>query len=125
MLVGFGVNELNVDADRAFYALDPAFQKVSGLELLADLPEVPRVIAVLHDGRSPSHAQVVDPGELCQDLVVDAVSEVLVLLPAAPVLQRQDGNRGPAVRLCWASALLRQQNPADGHDHYRSSKGRD
>src|ERR1043166_6122612 len=60
-------------------------------ELLADLAEIAQSITlVMHDRGAANHLEIRNPRQMTQDFVLDAVSEVGVLLVVAQVLKGQD-----------------------------------
>ncbi len=88
MLIPLGIDELHVDTHGLTGAQHASFQEVTGVQLLADLSQVLGTLTILHHRRATPHAQPADLGELGEDLVVDAVGEVLVLLKPAPISKR-------------------------------------
>jgi len=74
--------------------LHAALKHVRHAELLADFAQIAlRASFVLHDGGAADDLQIRDSGEVRQDFILHAVSEISVLFVVAQVLERQNCNR--------------------------------
>ncbi len=90
------VDELGDDAELVSLAAHAPFQHGGDVQLLADLAHV-QVLALEGEGRGAGDdADPRDVGERVDDLLGDAVGEVLVLLAAAQVDEGQHGDRRSA-----------------------------
>src|SRR5439155_19943563 len=73
---------------------DTAFHHVADTQLLCDLFEIARDAAlILHDRSATDYFQVLDLGEIRQQLILDAVGKKSVLLFIAQIFQRQHRDR--------------------------------
>ena len=94
MVRGAGLEQLRRDAHPAAGASYAAFENVAHGEALADFAHIRR-LPLVGEGRIARDDE--KPGELGQvgdDVLADAVAEVLLLGVAAHVLERQHGDRG-------------------------------
>src|SRR5215210_4236367 len=92
MMVRSGVDELRGDPDRIARSTDASLEHVRDTELTGDLPQRLRALLVVHRGGTRDHLQCWDRRELRDDLLGDAVAEVLVVATRAQVEEGQHGD---------------------------------
>ncbi len=74
-------------------------------------------VRVLQDRRARDDGQVVDLGQLCEDILVDARREELVSGVWTQILQRQHGDGSPTPgALVRSGAAIAQQQPGRRHE---------
>ena len=97
MCVGVGVDQLHADAHPVPGALHVAFEHLGHAELLANLLDGELCVSELLDGCAGNDPERADLRKLREDVIVDAIHEKSVIRFAAPVLKRQDRDRGARV----------------------------
>ena len=93
MLVVRGIDELHVNPHAIAFPAHTSFQNGADVEGFADLARIMRLPAIRHDRGARDHFQVADLGQVRQEIVLDAVSEIGVLRVVAEIRERQDGDR--------------------------------
>ena len=91
------VDQLRRHAQSFAVAADAALDHVANAQLLADPAHVDRTALVLERGVACDHDQAGEPRQLSDDVVGDAVAEILLAWITGDVLERQDGDRRPVV----------------------------
>src|SRR5947199_10232994 len=87
------VDQLCVYAHLAAGALHASFKQVRDAKLLRDLAQITRCrVFVLRYTGTTDHFQVRDLGEIGQDFVLNAFSEISVVRVAAQIIERQNGD---------------------------------
>ena len=66
---------------------DAALQDCRDSQLLRDCANVMGFGSILHDGRARDHFQVFDSGQGSEHIIVDAISEMLVVLVLAKIVE--------------------------------------
>jgi hypothetical protein len=94
MAAALGVDQLGGDAHAVAGLADRAFQHEAHAELAADLLHLHRPALVGEGGIARDHEQRLDLGEIGDQVLGDAVAEILLLGVAAHVGEGQDGDRG-------------------------------
>ena len=124
VLAGLGVDELAGDADPLAGRPDAALEHVAHAELARDLPHVDRLALVdearvAGDDEEPAQAR-----ERRDDVLGDAVGEIVLLGVAAHVGEGQDGDRGLVERLRAGRPRARPRPPARGGvvEHRRAAR---
>ena len=94
MMSGCRFHQLRRDPHpRACFA-DAPFQHVADAEVTADLLDARRLALVGHDRIARDHAQLLEAGQLRDQVLGETVGEVVLLGIAAEVRERQHGDRG-------------------------------
>ncbi len=93
MVAAVHLDELHGDAQAVAGLAHAAFEDVSDAEPLADRAHVESDIAELERRGARGDAQAGDAAEGVEDLLGDAVAEVLLVAPGGEVAERQDGDR--------------------------------
>ena len=83
MAAGLGVDELGRDAELVLGAADAALEHVAHVELASELPDIYRFALVLERGVAREHAEVARPRQLGQDVLGQAVAEIVLFRVAA------------------------------------------
>ena len=91
---GCGVDQLGADADAFAGAANAALQHVAHSELAPDLSDIRRLALVLEAGITRDDEQLAEPRELRDDVLDDAVGQVLLLGIGAQIGEREDGDGG-------------------------------
>ncbi len=111
VLVVVGIDQLHVHAHPIADAANAAFQKRGHAKRFANVAGVSHgAAAIRHDRRPRNHFQIADFREVCQNVVLDAVSEIGVFLFIAQIFERQHRDR--LVDLAGGSA--RQEEETGG-----------
>ena len=90
MSAGLGVDELRRDAEIVAGAPDAALEHIAHAELAPELGDVHRLPLVLEGRVAREHAQVARPRQLGQDVLGQAVAEILLARVAAQVDEGED-----------------------------------
>ena len=90
MGAGLGVDELRRDAEIVAGAPDAALKHIAHAELAPELGNVYRLALVLEGRVAREHAQVARPRQLGQDVLGQAVAEILLVCVAAQVDEGED-----------------------------------
>ena len=90
---GGGVDQLGVDAQAVARPAQAALEREVGAQLLADLRRGHLLVAEGEHGGAREDVQALDLGEIGEDVLGDAVPQVLVFLHAGEVLEIEDGDR--------------------------------
>ena len=107
------INQLRHDAHLAGSVADASFQHVANTELPANLADVHVLVFERKGGGACDHEKAVNVRERVDDLLGDAVAEILLILRLAKIEKRQDrdtfsGNLaigdGFAERECWKTS---------------------
>ena len=80
---------------RSPLAANAALQDVAHAEIASDLAHVGRLALVLEGGIAGDDEQLGEPRQLGDDIVGNAVAEIVLVLVAAQVVERQHGDRRP------------------------------
>ena len=94
--IGLGVDELRDDAHAIAGATYAAVEQRGGAERRADLAQALRALLERHDRVARDHLERADLGEMRDDVLGDAVGEVLVLRIGAQVAEGKHGDGGRA-----------------------------
>src|SRR6266487_2499177 len=98
-----------------------AFHHLAQPQLLSNLLEIASNPAlVLHDRSAADHFQVLDLGQIRQQLSLDAVGKVSVLFFLAQILKGQDGNR--LIDLVRGNSRQEKEPRGSGNDHSSCDK---
>ena len=120
--VGACIEQLRVDAHAIARTLDTSFHDMRDPELLADLAQIARHVAlVLHHRRAADYFQIGDRGQVGQNFVLDAVGEISVLFLVAQVSKWKNGDTLPGNRRHSSSNSLGRSL----RDRRRTSTGKD
>src|SRR5262245_65813242 len=95
MGAGHGVGELCRDAYPRSLPANAALQDVAHAEIAAYLAHVDALALVLERGIAGDHEQLGEPRQLGNDILGDAVAEVVLALVATNVLERKHSYRRP------------------------------
>ncbi len=99
VLVRGHVDELRGDAQLITSTLHTAFEDGADVQLRTDLLDGKRITLVLHAGGARDHVQVLDLGELRDDVLRKSIAEELLVGIAAHVHEGQHGHgEGTLVR---------------------------
>ena len=112
-----GVDQLAGDPDRVGRLAHAAFQHISDAQLARDLANIDRLALVGECGISRDDEEPRLTRECRDDVLGEAVREVFLLLVAAHVLKRQDGDRGLVGKRQLRSRVPArlEPNPPDSH----------
>jgi hypothetical protein len=93
-----GVHQLGGRAHAVTAAADAALQDVADAELRADRPDILARVLVLHGRGAGDDRETIrmEPAQMGDQLLGEAVAEVVLFRAAAQVLERQDRQRDPA-----------------------------
>src|SRR5262245_10397939 len=92
MGIGLRVNQLNIHPHLIGRFLDAALEDVRYAKLLRDLAKIPGFALIALRRSARNYFQICDTSEACQDLVLDAVSEIAIGWVWAEVFKRQNGD---------------------------------
>src|SRR5262245_53133467 len=93
ILIAACINQLCVNTHTVTRALDASFYYMRDSELLTDLAQITRSSTlVMHYRRAPDHFQVRDPGQISQEVILDAISKIGVIWIGAEIFKRQHCN---------------------------------
>ncbi len=95
MSAGGNVIELGGDADAVAIPADAAFDHVADAEFLADLPDVGGLALVDKRRVAGDHEEPAQLGQRGDDVLADAVGEIILLWIVAHVDEGQHGDGGP------------------------------
>ena len=85
--------EERMQADAIAFATNATFQNIGNPERLPNLSQiVHRVPAITHYAGATDHAQLFDPGQTGQDIVLDAIGKISVLLIVAEIFEWKNRN---------------------------------
>ena len=109
-----GVDELRRDAHAVARLAHAALEERGDVQLVGDDGQV-LVLALEVEGRCPPrHPQAIDLGQGVEDLLGDAVGEVLLVLRGAQVGEGEHGDRGHSLRGSdWRGHCRRPGTPAN------------
>src|SRR5438445_230921 len=77
--VGFGVDQLGVDADLIARPSDAPFEHVAHPQLAADLLRVDRLVPIGERGIARDHEATRDPRQIGRQILGDSVREILLV----------------------------------------------
>ncbi len=107
VLVGLRVDQLARHTHLRARAPHAPLEEISHAELLADLADGLRCLAILHDGGARNDSKLANEGQVGTDVLMDAISkEEAALLIVAHVGERKDGDRF-RFRICADRACTR------------------
>ena len=115
MPIRLGIDQLHVQPDPIPFPAHAPFQDCADAECLADLPRVLRISPVAHDRGTRDHLQIANLGQICQDVVLDAVRKKSVFLTGAQVHKGQHGDR-------FLNARCRESREEKESSHRRQDK---
>jgi hypothetical protein len=92
---GHGIDQLRGDADTIAGPLDTTFEDVTYAQLPPDLPDVDRFTLVLKRRIASEHHELGESGQFGDDVLGDAVTEVLLLRISGEIDECQYRDRGP------------------------------
>jgi hypothetical protein len=92
MMPGHGIDKLGRDTDLVIDLPDAALQNVSHPQLAAHLRDLHRLVLVREDRITRDDRKPADPGKIGDDVVSDAVREVLLLRVVAHVREGKHGH---------------------------------
>src|SRR5215472_4166292 len=93
MLVGIGVDQLDVHSDAIAGTTDTALENRRNTKSLSDVANIWRVTTITHDRCARDHFQITNLRQVREDVVLHAIREVRVLLLIAQVFKWQHRNR--------------------------------
>ena len=93
MIAVADADQLRGDTQRVPFASDAAFEERTDLQFLAQFADAQVLSAQREYGRARGDAEPLDVGQRVDQLLGDAVGEVVALLVAAHVHERQHGDR--------------------------------
>ena len=100
MVTGGGVDQLRRNPNPSARFAHAPLQHVADAEVTADLLNADRLVLIGHDRVAGDHAKLLEAGQLGDQVLGDAVGEVLLLGIAAKVREREHSDRrqgrGPA-----------------------------
>ena len=93
MSIGQRIDQLHRHHDAIAFAADAAFQNVGDPERLPNLSQIMhRSTSITHHAGATDHAQIFDPGQTRQDVVLDAIGKKCVLLIVAEIFEWKNRN---------------------------------
>jgi hypothetical protein len=108
------VNQLRTHPNSTTRALDTAFHHMRNTQSFCDVAQVAFQTAfIFHHARSTDDFQVRNLGEISQDFVLHAASEICVFFVFAKILKRKHGNRFLWQRCVFRSQFLKTRIVAD------------
>jgi hypothetical protein len=116
MRIGFGVDQLRVDADLVARALDASLDDVANTELAADPLCVDRLALECESGAARNHEHVRDPRQIGRDILGKGIGEMLLIGVVAEIDERQHDDRQARRRAIFPG---RERAPIRGHDRDR------
>src|SRR5262245_53826978 len=91
---GRGIDELGADADTVAGAANAALEHVAHPELTPNLPDIDGLALVLEARIAGDHKEFREPRQVCDDVVGDAVTEIVLTRVAAHVAESENSDRG-------------------------------
>ena len=125
MGVGSGIDQLSTHADTIAGSLNRAFQNMRHTQSLSDFAKVGlNTVFVLHHRRATDDFEISNLGQIRQDLILNAISEVSILLVIGEILEWEHGDTflGNGGVLAWQRAVpaeigrLSNGDPVEGKD---------
>src|SRR5262245_22459384 len=87
-----GIDKLCSNANAVSDPPYAAFQHIVHAQFAPDLAHINRLTLVLKARVASDHEQLTEPRQLCDDVVDDAVGQVLLLLTATQIGEGEDGD---------------------------------
>ena len=94
MGTGLGVDELDGDPHAAAGKTDAAFEEIADAELIGDLAGIYRAVLVNEGRVAGDDGEGLEPAQRCDEVLDDAVGEIVLGRIAAEVGEREHGERG-------------------------------
>ena len=123
MMAGCRLDQLGRDPDPGAGLADAALEHVADAEVAADLLHPRGLGLVGHDRVARDHAQLLEAGQLGDQVLGQAVGEVVLLGVAAEVRERQDRNRGQRGWPPGAGAAVGRGSTADSRRRPKTRTG--
>ena len=90
---GQSIHKLRSDTNTVTTTTNTPFQHVAHAELAPDMPDVYGLASVLEAGVTGDDKQLREPRQLCDDVVRDAVGEIVLLRVATHIREWKHGDR--------------------------------